>query len=34
MESEFLTFEAGDVEFIGDVIEFDEEVQRGEKVRF
>lgn len=34
MESEFLTFEAGDVEFIGDVIEFDEDVQRGEKVRF
>lgn len=34
MESEFLTFEAGDVEFIGDVIEFDEQVQRAEKVRF
>ena len=34
MESEFLTFEATDVELIGDVIEFDEEVQRGEKVRF
>ena len=34
MESEFLTFEAGDVEFIGDVIEFDEAVQRAEKVRF
>jgi hypothetical protein len=31
---EFLTFEAGDVEIIGDVIEFDEEVQRGERVRF
>ena len=34
MENEFLTFEATDVELIGDVIEFDEEVQRGEKVRF
>ena len=34
MENEFLTFEASDVELIGDVIEFDEEVQRGEKVRF
>jgi hypothetical protein len=34
MESEFLTFEPTDVELIGDVIEFDEEVQRGEKVRF
>lgn len=31
---EFLTFEATDVELIGDVIEVDEEVQRGEKVRF
>ena len=31
---EFLTFEATDVELIGDVIEIDEEVQRGEKVRF
>ena len=34
MENEFLTFEAADVELIGDVFEFDEEVQRGEKVRF
>jgi hypothetical protein len=34
MENEFLTFEASDVELIGDVIEFDEEVQRGEKVLF
>jgi hypothetical protein len=34
MENEFLTFESTDVELIGDVIEFDEEVQRGEKVRF
>ena len=34
MENEFLTFETTDVELIGDVIEFDEEVQRGEKVRF
>ena len=34
MESEFLTFEATDVELIGDVIEFDEEVQRSERVRF
>jgi len=34
MENEFLTFEATDVELIGDVIEFDEEVQRAEKVRF
>jgi hypothetical protein len=31
---EFLTFEATDVELIGDVIDVDEEVQRGEKVRF
>lgn len=31
---EFLTFEATDVELIGDVIDIDEEVQRGEKVRF
>ena len=31
---EFLTFDAKDVEYIGDVIEVDEEVQRGEKVRF
>jgi hypothetical protein len=31
---EFLTFEATDVELIGDIIEMDEEVQRGEKVRF
>lgn len=31
---EFLTFEATDIELIGDVIEVDEEVQRGEKVRF
>ena len=34
MENEFLTFEATEVELIGDVIEFDEQVQRGEKVRF
>ena len=34
MENEFLTFEATDVELIGDVIEFDEQVQREEKVRF
>lgn len=34
MENEFLTFEAADVELIGDVFEFDEEVQRDEKVRF
>jgi len=34
MENEFLTFEATDVELIGDVIEFDEEVQRGVKLIF